>query len=156
MADMPQFIQELQFWHWFILGVLLLGLEIVLPGTFFLWMGVSAGIVGGILLIVPDFSWQNQIFVFGIFSVVAVVAWRYWLKGHPVETADPTLNVRGAQYIGRVLVLADPIVDGVGKAKVGDSLWRVSAGHESNMPEGSRVQVTGVEGATLIVEKPEE
>ena len=155
MADMSQFIQELQFWHWFILGVLLLGLEIVLPSTFFLWLGVSAGIVGGILLIVPDFDWQNQVLVFGVFSVVALVAWRFWLKGHPVETADPTLNVRGAQYIGRVLVLANPIVDGVGKAKVGDSLWRVSTNDEVNMPEGARVLVTGVEGATLVVEKLE-
>jgi membrane protein implicated in regulation of membrane protease activity len=119
-------------------------------------MGVSAGIVGGILLIVPDFDWQNQVLVFGVFSVVALVAWRYWLKGHPVETADPTLNVRGAQYIGRILVLAEPIVDGVGKAKVGDSLWRVSTSDEINIPEGARVRVTGVEGATLVVEKPEE
>jgi len=156
MADMSQFLQELRFWHWFILGVLLLGLEIVLPGTFFLWMGVSAGIVGGILLIFPDFDWQNQVLVFAVFSVVALVAWRFWLKRHPVETADPTLNVRGAQYIGRVLVLANPIVDGVGKAKVGDSLWRVSTNVEVNMPEGARVLVTGVEGATLVVEKPEE
>ena len=156
MAGMSQFLQEVQFWHWLTLGVLLLGLEVVLPGTFFLWMGVSAGIVSGILFIVPDFDWQNQIFVFGVFSVVAVVAWRYWLKGHPVETADSTLNVRGAQYIGRVLVLADPIVDGVGKAKVGDSLWRVSTSDEINMPEGARVRVTGVEGATLVVEKPKE
>ena len=156
MAGMSQFLQEVQFWHWLTLGVLLLGLEVVLPGTFFLWMGVSAGIVSGILFIVPDFDWQNQVLVFGVFSVVALVAWRYWLKGHPVETTDPTLNVRGAQYIGRILVLAEPIVDGVGKAKVGDSLWRVSTSDEINIPEGARVRVTGVEGATLVVEKPEE
>lgn len=155
MDNLSEFIQDIQFWHWWILGVLLLGLEMVVAGTFFLWMGVSAGVVGVILLLFPEFGWQNQVFVFAVLSVVTVVGWRMWSKEHPVETADPTLNVRGAQYVGRVFSVAEPVVDGVGKAKVGDSLWRIALAGDGTLAEGTRVRVTGVEGATLLVEPAE-
>ena len=152
MGNEAQAAEFIRFWHWWILGVVLLGLEIVVPGTFFLWMGVAAAIVGLVVLTVSGIGWEVQILLFAGLSVVAVVVGRTWLKSHPVATTDPTLNVRGAQYVGRVVQLAEPLVDGVGKAKVGDSLWRVSTGDDSALPAGSRVRVTGIEGATLTVE----
>jgi len=153
METVFQFSGELHYWHWWIFGIVLLVLEIVLPGTFFLWMGVAAGIVGLVLLLVPDLAWQVQVLAFAVLSVVAVVGWRLWLRRHPIETEDATLNVRGTQFIGRVLTLAEPLVDGVGKVRAGDSLWRVSSGNDLDLPAGARVRVTGVDGATLIVEK---
>lgn len=152
METIFQFSGELRFWHWWILGIVLLGLEILIPGTFFVWMGVSAGVVGAILLFAPGFAWQGQVLVFAVLSVVAVVGWRFWLRRHPIRTADPTLNVRGAQYVGRVVTLAEPLVNGVGKARVGDTLWRVTARGDADLPVGTRVRVTGVDGATLVVE----
>ncbi len=151
-----QFSEDIRFWHWWIFGLLLLGLEILVPGSFFLWMGVAAGIVGLILLAFPDFAWQSQILTFAIVSVVAVVGWRLWLRKHPIETEDSTLNVRGARYQGRVLTLSEPLVNGVGKVKVDDSLWRVSTGDATSLPEGARIRVTGVDGATLVVEELQE
>ena len=85
--------------------------------------------------------------------MVAVVGWRLWLRKHPIETQDATLNVRGARYNGRVLTLSEPLVNGIGKVKVDDSLWRVSTGDATSLPEGASVRVTGVDGATLVVEE---
>jgi membrane protein implicated in regulation of membrane protease activity len=153
MESLFQFSDTLRFWHWWIFAIVLLGLEIIVPGTFFLWMGAAAGVVGLVLLIIPDFSWQGQVLVFAVLSVVAVIGWQVWLRRHPIETKDPTLNAGGTQYIGRVLTLDGPLVDGVGKAKAGDSLWRVSAAGDLDLPDGGRVRVTGVDGATLVVEK---
>lgn len=153
MESLFQFSDSLRFWHWWIFAIVLLGLEIMVPGTFFLWMGAAAGVVGLILLLIPDFPWQSQVLVFAVLSVVAVIGWQVWLRRHPIETKDPTLNARAAQYIGRVLTLDGPLVDGVGKAKAGDSLWRVSAAGDLDLPDGERVRVTGVDGATLVVEK---
>lgn len=147
-----QFAENIRFWHWWILGVGLLVLEMFTASTFFIWMGAAAGVVGLILLIFPEFGWEYQVLVFAILSVLTVVAWRYWQRRHPTETADPNLNVRGAQYVGRVFTVVEPISDGIGKAKVGDSLWRISTGDESSGSAGTRVRVTGVEGATLTVE----
>ncbi len=156
MDSVFQFSEDIRFWHWWIFGLLLLGLELMVPGSFFLWMGVAAGIIGLILLVYPDFAWQSQILTFAIFSVVAVVGWRFWLRKHPIETEDATLNVRGARYHGRVLTLSEPLVNGVGKVKVDDSLWRVSTGDATSLPEGARIRVTGVDGATLVVEELQE
>jgi len=147
-----QFTEELRFWHWFILGVVLLGLEIVLPGTFFLWMGVAAGIVGLLVLVLPPFGWEIQVLVFAALSILAVVGGRIWLRRHPTQTAEPNLNVRGAQYLGRVLHLSEPMVDGIGKVRLGDTLWRVATGDDTDLSEGTRVRVVGVDGATLKVE----
>ena len=153
METVFEFSDSIRFWHWWILALILLGLEIMVAGTFFIWMGAAAAIVGLVLLLVPDFGWQNQVLAFAVLSIVSVVGWRIWLRKHPIETENPTLNVRGAQYVGRVFSLEGPLVDGVGKVKVGDSLWRASTEGGEDLPDGSRVRVTGVDGATLVVEK---
>ena len=59
-----------EFWHWLVLGLVFVTIEPFVPGTFFLWMGISAGIVvksaGEALLLVsaePDrsrFAWALQ------------------------------------------------------------------------------------------------
>lgn len=156
MDTVFQFSEDIRFWHWWIFGLLLLGLELMVPGSFFLWMGVAAGIIGLILLVYPDFAWQSQILTFAVVSIVAVVGWRFWLRKHPIETEDATLNVRGARYQDRVLTLSEPLVNGIGKVKVDDSLWRVSTGDATSLPEGARIRVTGVDGATLVVEELQE
>ncbi len=156
MDTVFQFSEDIRFWHWWIFGLLLLGLELMVPGSFFLWMGVAAGIIGLILLVYPDFAWQSQILTFAVVSIVAVAGWRYWLRKHPIETEDATLNVRGARYQGRVLTLSEPLVNGVGKVNVDDSIWRVSTGDATSLPEGARIRVTGVDGATLVVEELQE
>jgi membrane protein implicated in regulation of membrane protease activity len=66
---------------------------------------------------------------------------------------ETTLNRRGEQFVGRVFVLAEPIENGRGAIHAGDSLWRVSG---SDRPVGTRVRVTGSDGALLSVEPIEE
>ena len=66
----------------------------------------------------------------------------------PIETDRPLLNQRGAQYVGRQFHLDEPIVNGHGKIKVDDSIWKV---HGPDCPEGARVTVTGVDGTVLVV-----
>jgi membrane protein implicated in regulation of membrane protease activity len=103
MIDTPI---TLVFWHWRIASVVLLGLEMVIPGAFFLWMGAAAGVTGAMLLIFPDPSWQTQFLIFAVLSVVAIVGWRAWRKKHPpVATDHPPLNQRTKQYVGRVITL---------------------------------------------------
>ncbi|WP_331255966.1 NfeD family protein [Candidatus Bealeia paramacronuclearis] len=60
----------------------------------------------------------------------------------------PNLNDRGAQYVGQVFVLSKAIVDGRGKAKVGDTEWIVIG---PDLPQGAQVKITGVEGTFLKV-----
>ncbi len=137
------------FWHWWIGGLVLLILEMVVPGTFFLWMGVAAGFVGVLVWIWPAMPIEYQLIVFAVDSVVNIVAWKLYEKRRPPKTDQPTLNRRGEQYIGRRFTLDAPLVNGVGHLRVDDTRWRIEG---PDLPAGSTVVVTGVDGVVLKVE----
>jgi len=143
-------LEELTYWHWWILGVALIVLEVVAPGTFFLWMGIAAGIVGVILFLAPDLGWQYQFMVFAIFSIVSIAAWRLYLRKYPTQSDRPTLNRRGEQYVGRQFTLEHPVENGLGKIHVDDSTWKIRG---EDCAIGTRIKVTGVDGTILLVEK---
>lgn len=136
-------------WHWWILAVALLVLEVFAPGTFFLWMGISAAVVGAMLLAMPGMGWEYQILVFAILSVGSIIAWRMYFKKHPVETDQPALNRRGEQYVGRTFALTEAIENGTGKIRVDDTTWKI-VGEDCDI--NSKVKVTGVDGVILKVE----
>lgn len=151
-TDAAVFLDNLQFWHWMILGLALAMIEVLVPGTLFLWLGIAAGLTGLLLLAFPDAGWEIQLIAFGVLSVANVAGWRLYLARRPLRSDDSTLNRRGEQYVGRVFTLVEPIADGRGTVKVGDSLWRADG---PDLPAGTRVKVTGVAGTVLKVEKAE-
>jgi membrane protein implicated in regulation of membrane protease activity len=141
-------ILSLGFWNWFILAAVLLLLEVMAPGTFMLWLGLSAILVGAISLAV-DWSWQYQFVAFAVFAIAAIPLWRR-VGAHAKATTDqPFLNRRADAFIGRVFTLEKPIVGGNGTIGIDDTVWRISG---PDCPSGSRVRVAAVDGATLRVE----
>jgi len=142
-------METITFWHWWILGIVLIVLEAFAPGAFFLWMGISAGVVGTILAIAPDLGWEYQVMLFAIFSVVSIALWKRYQTNNPTESDHPTLNRRGEQYVGRNFTLAEPIVNGMGKIKVDDSIWKISG---DDCDAGTKIKVTGIDGTVFRVE----
>jgi len=138
-------------WNWFILGVLLLTVEVMVPGTFILWLGIAALIVG-IISRVIDWSWQLQLVAFAALSVALIPAWRYFARRVDRSTDQQTLNRRTEAFVGRTFTLEQPIVDGSGVVRIGDTVWRVTG---PDCPAGSRVRVTQADGADLRVEAVE-
>jgi membrane protein implicated in regulation of membrane protease activity len=139
-------MDSIDFWHWLILGVVLVVLEVFAPGAFFLWMGVAAFIVG---LILWDMGWETQLLLFAIISVVSIALWRIRLHKHPTESEEPSLNARTQEYVGRVFTLTEAIENGYGKIHVDDAYWTV-AGPDS--AAGTKVKVISAAGLTLNVE----
>lgn len=145
-----EWMADIQFWHWFIAATVLITLEmVVLPAVFFLWMGISAGLVGLLLMLIPSLPFMWQIIIFSVVSVITLVVHKRYLKRNPPVTDEPSLNRRGEQYIGRVFNLQEAIVNGVGKVKVDDSIWKVRG---DDMPVGSKVKVTGIDGTVFTIE----
>jgi inner membrane protein len=141
-------IHSLGFWNWFIVAAVLLLLEVMAPGTFMLWLGLSAIVVGLISLVV-DWSWQYQFVAFAVFALAAIPLWRR-VGAHAKATTDqPFLNRRADALIGRVFTLEKPIVGGNGTIGIDDTVWRISG---PDSPSGSRVKVAAVDGSTLRVE----
>jgi len=142
-------IDTLGGWAWWVLGLLLLGAEVVLPGFFFLWFGVAAILIGVSALLV-DWPWQLQVLGFVVLSLITVILGRrFFASGGEVETADPHLNLRAGRLKGRTFTLAEPIVDGRGRVKIDDSVWQVRG---ADAPAGTRIVVTGADGTVLEVE----
>lgn len=137
-----------QFWHWWALGGLLVIIEAFAPGFALLWLGIAAGLVGLALFVWPELTLEIQFLIFAALSVVSVVGWRWLQKARPIETDQPNLNRRGAQYVGRRIGLVTPIVNGRGRAKLGDSSWTVTG---PELPAGETVEVVGVDGVVLEV-----
>ena len=142
-------IGELGAWFWVIVGVVLLVLEILVPGTMFLWFGIAALVVG-MLSFAIVMSWQTALILFAVLSLLSVILGRYIVnRGAKAGTDKPMLNDRAEALIGTVYQLDEPIVNGHGRIKVRDSYWRVSG---PDSPVGSRVRVVGGEGTLLEVE----
>jgi inner membrane protein len=144
---MIAFAQNLQWWHWWIAAAVLAAAETFLPGAIAIWFAASAVVVGALVLIVPV-PWQLQLVLFGALGVVAIVVWRKFRSDEADESAQPTLNQRGVQYIGQEFTVVEALQGGSGKVQVGDTVWLV---HGGDAPVGARVRVVGVDGAVLRV-----
>ncbi|SEM25692.1 hypothetical protein SAMN02800694_0401 [Luteibacter sp. UNCMF331Sha3.1] len=135
---------------WWIVALLLIGGEVILPGYFMLWIGIAAAAMGIVLLAAPDLSALTQAVVFAVFAFVSCFV--YWKVVRPrldrIPPGNERLNRRGEQLVGQRFVLCEAIVHGRGKAKVGDGMWLVTG---PDLPLGATVEVVGIDGTTLKV-----
>lgn len=137
------------YWWWLSAGMVLMVLEIITPGIFFLWIGIGAFITGLIAAIVPSASPELLGVIFAVLSVISVITGRK-IIGKKQEETKNSLNNRAANYIGQVFQVYEPIVDGRGKISVGDTLWLACA--KTDIAVNTSVKVTGVRGTFLEVE----
>jgi len=143
---------EIVFWNWWLLALILLVVELLAPGFFFLWMAAAGFVTGCLLLLIPVLDIKLQVSIFSVLSVVAITLWKLYDKKHPIITDHPLLNKRGQQYIGRVFSLYKPIENGEGKIKVDDSIWKV---HGQDCDISAKVKVIAVRGTVFDVERVE-
>jgi hypothetical protein len=141
-------LQNMAWWHWWIAGAALAAIETFVPGAVVIWFGISAMVVGTLLLIMP-MPWPVQFLLFAVLGVAALLLWRKYRRPEDESSEQPTLNQRGVHYIGQVFTLVEPIAGGTGKIRVGDTVW-LAQGRDA--PMGGQVRVTGVNGAILQVE----
>jgi membrane protein implicated in regulation of membrane protease activity len=135
-------------WAWFVLGLALLALELVVPGGWFLWLG-AGGIVTGILAFIPGVTWPLQVTIFGVLALIIVVGWTAISRTRKPTSDRPLLNKRAEAFIGHEGVIDEPIVDGFGRLRLADTVWRIAG---PDLAAGSRVRVVGADAAVLRVE----
>lgn len=145
------FLNAIEYWHWLVLGLILLGLEILVFGAVFLWMGIAALAVGVILFIVPTLMWMPQILIWSVIAVIGAFGWQFYRKKNPAKDNAKGMNRRGEQYIGRHFTLAKDIVNGAGELHVDDTRWKIVS--YKDLTAGMKVKVVAVEGTSLRVEE---
>ncbi|TCQ20967.1 NfeD family protein [Rhizobium sp. PP-CC-3G-465] len=146
-------IEELGPWAWWVLGLVLLAAEIFVPGVFLVWIGMAAIVTGALALIFWNadlFGWHVQLPLFAILSVVSVLVGRWLLARFDHASDAPLLNQRGRSLIGRTAILEEPIAEGRGRVRLGDTTWPVSG---PDLPTGARVRVLSADGQRLLVEE---
>ncbi|MFK8068057.1 MAG: NfeD family protein [Gammaproteobacteria bacterium] len=144
-----ELVLQLLPWHWLAAGLGLIILEMLIPTGHTIWLGISALVVGAILWLIPGIDWKLQMLIFAVLSFVSFLIYKRIAGNNPVETDSPDLNRRGERYIGRTFTIEEPIVNGVGKIRVDDSIWRVNG---DDQPVGTKVKVVAMNGSTLQVE----
>ena len=134
---------------WWLLALVLIGAEMIAPGYFMLWIGIAAGVMGLVTLVVPTLSPIAQALAFAVLAIATCAI--YWRLIRPLaehRNDQPLLNRRGEKLVGQRFVLVEPIVNGRGKVRVGDGAWLAEG---PDLVAGSEVEVVAVSGTTLRV-----
>ncbi|NOH81348.1 NfeD family protein [Vibrio sp. RE86] len=148
---MIELLNSVNYWHWLAFGLALLACELLGTAGYFLWLGLSALIVGALLTFIP-MSWQLQWVAFGVFSLTTTwLWWRKQFKTDKQSDANRELNQKQKQLIGQTVTLEEDFPAGKGRLKLGDTTW--SAQSEHQISAGSTVEVTAVNGILLTIQK---
>ncbi len=136
---------------WFLVGLVLLIVEFVMPGLIIAFFGVGAWIVAIICLCI-DIPLNAQLLIFIVTSVLSLLLLRKWLKGifmgHVVSKQDIKENLE--EFIGQRAVVKERIVpNGRGKVEFHGTDWTAEADEE--IAEGTAVEIIGKDNITLKV-----
>ena len=134
---------------WWLLALLLIAAELIAPGYFLLWIGLASAVMGLVMFVFPGLAFLAQAVIFALLSVATCfIYWKYIRPAAELRDDQPLLNRKGDRMIGRRITVVDAIINGRGKAKVGDSVWLVEG---SDCAAGTAVTVTSVKGTSLQV-----
>lgn len=143
---------ELGPWTWWVVGLVLLAAEVVLPGVFLVWIGIAAILTGLLSLLLWEtgfWIWEVQLLVFAVLSVAVTLLGRRLVLRAGNTSDQPLLNQRGESLVGRTAVLEEPIAEGRGRVRLDDTTWVVEG---PDMPTGTRVRIIACSGRQLTVE----
>jgi len=139
----------LPWWIWAIAAVAIGIAELHAPGSYLIWIALGAAITAGL-----DAGWglsfTAQIVTFIIASAISCGA-GYFVYRHLNRRAErkDTLNQPDQRLVGRHGTVLEPIVNGQGKVRLGDSVWLAEG---PNLAVGAPVKVKSVRGTCVIVE----
>lgn len=144
---------ELVYWHWIVLGIVLMLAEIFIGSFSIFWFGAAAVVVGLSLTIAPSISASTQLIFWTLLSLVFAVAWFRFLK--PLSKDVTKAGLSREALIGEIgQVLSVPNGDKRGMVRfpaplLGSDEWLIMS--QDSLSIGDRVSVKDVSGNSLIV-----
>lgn len=143
-----------EWWHWVVGGLALTLAELAIPAFFVIWFGLSAVLVGLLLLLAPELSPTVQVGLWIVVSLGMIVLWFRVFRAPRLQAGERSTRV-GGEAIGAEGVLSEAIPPfGKGRARfrepvLGSSEWICLA--DAEIPAGSKVEVVSIEGNYLKV-----
>ncbi|USE82559.1 NfeD family protein [Acinetobacter tibetensis] len=141
-------------WHWFVLGVLLMLSELILPAFAALWFGISAILVGILLWIFPALDSTAQLVLWMILSILCTVAWFKFIKPLSIDKTKAGLSREATiGQVGMVIQVNmehEQIRVRFPMPVLGSDEW--SCRTLANVNVGDRVRVVDILGNDLVVQ----
>lgn len=152
MNDTLAMMMQIQPWHWFAFGLVLLIAEVVTGTTYLLWPATAAMITAAFALFAPGDAAAEWV-VFAVLTIALTLAGHFYVRGRWLKPrgGDVRLNERATALIGEIALAQSPFQAGHGQVKLNDTIWRASSGEA--IGTGDRVEVVAVEGALLRVKR---
>lgn len=146
---------DIQYWHWLVLGMVLIGFEIFIPSFTVLWFGLGALVVALALLVSPDLPMGWQLFSWAILSTAFALAWFKYLR--PKMTDKTNAGIAREAIAGEVGMVIKAPSDGTrGRVRfttpvLGDDEWTFIC--DEPVIVGNKVKIEEASGNTLVVSK---
>ena len=145
-----------QWWHWVALGLLLIGVELLVPSFTIFWFGLGAALTGLLLLLFPGLSLTGQLALFALFSAICTVLWFRVLKPRMADRS--TAGMSREAIVGELAIVIKATAGSQDKGRVRFTVPLLGADEwpcicAAPLQAGDQVRVTGIEGHVLTVEK---
>ncbi len=111
-------------WYWVIAGVILIGLEIVVPGVFLLWIGLGALLSALLIVLFPDLP-SGWYFLFFAVALLSSGSLGFWIqrRGKQKAAGLPVLNQEMDGMLHKEYIAAVDFSVGRGRIRVGDTTY---------------------------------
>ncbi len=138
-------------WHWLVLGLVLIALEMAAAGGFYIiFFGIAALVIGGLAFLGLVGSLSLQVLMFSVLSVAALLLFRRplmrWMN----------IDGRGGDVDSLAGELAIPRDDippaGVGRAELRGTMWTARNHSPLMIARGQRCVVVSVDRLTISIE----
>ena len=158
MADLISF--EMLYWHWIVVGLVLITAELFIPIFVMMWLGIAAVLVGLISLLIP-LAFSTQLILWAVFSGVFLLLWHKFVS--PRLTDRTLAGLSREAIVGQIgMVTFFNEREGRGRLKfpapvVGNDEWDFiyeAVGDRPSLENGDKVMVTDISGNSLLV-KPQ-
>ena len=135
---------------WFILGLILLLMELVLPGFVIFFFGVGAWVTALVCLI-SNPGINLQVIIFTITSILALLAFRRMIQNKFIYNKDDRSGEVEAEFTGKeAIAVSDFGSDRTGKVEFKGTSWKAES--KSDITAGQKVIILEKDSFKLIVE----
>ena len=134
-------------WYWATAAAVIAYVEMHAPGFYLIWIACGAATTAAVIGLF-GISVEQQLITFAVASVVfCVVGYFVYRSLHVHPTTS--LNRRELGIVGAEGVVAEPIQNGHGKVRLGDTVWLAQG---MDLPVGTPIRVRALLGTTVQVE----
>ena len=145
---------ETVYWHWLVLGITLIIVEMFIPSFTILWFGLGAVLVGAVMAMI-DLNFSMQILLWTLASVAFTVLW-FWVLKPKAEDRNNTELARQASVgeAGQVIKLPPETTNGKGRFNtpvLEQDAWEFVC--DAQVQLGDRLHIKEISGNHLMVTK---